>query len=273
MPAITDAYSPEQVRGLLRLSCELSTIKSVGPRRERLLAAMCQACGAVSGCQMLLDDCVQCVGDLCLVHSHLKLSGERPIGQQPIWAEPFFRMSNPMSQPFLAAFAGRLMEPTARSRRQLVSDASWYGSEYFDRHRRNEGLDDCIICAVPLPGNKPFLSAVCLNRLESSPEPFSIADCDTVELMHAEFRWACVSHPLEPENWLEPEQSKPQIEVPPRFRRVLVRMLAGDSEKQIAQTLALSRHTIHEYIRSLYRELGVSSKGELMAKFVSRESA
>jgi DNA-binding CsgD family transcriptional regulator len=266
------AYTAAQVRELLRLSWQLQGIVSVTERRERVLAAICRACRAISGVGMLLDDSMQSVDDISIVQAPSDDTTARPTEGQQVWALAFFRMSNPMTQPFLAVFAERLMEPTALSRRQLVSDAVWYGSEYFDQYRRASGLDDCLICAVPLPGSRPFLSAICLNRAQSSPEHFSDGDCQAAELIHAELRWACVSHPLETEFWQEPAQTKPQLVVPPRFRRVLVRMLAGDSEKQIAHALGLSRHTIHEYIRALYRELGVSSRGELMAKFVSRES-
>lgn len=220
---------------------------------------------------MLLDDCLRSVDDVSVVHVSSGQEYVQPAGQ-PGWAAPFFRLSNPMTQPFLSVFAERLMEPTALSRRQVVSDSAWYGSDYFDQYRRAEGLDDCIICAVPLPGNKSFVSVACLNRGESSLEPFATADCQAAELIHAELRWACVSRPEPAESAPESVRSRPQISVAPRFRKVLVRMLAGDSEKQIARTLGLSRHTIHEYIRALYRELGVCSRAELMARFVIRES-
>ena len=59
----------------------------------------------------------------------------------------------------------------------------------------------------------------------------------------------------------------------PRMRQTLEHLLAGDSEKQIAVRLGLSRHTVHVYVKGLYKRLGVSSRGELMAKFVSGPAA
>ena len=56
----------------------------------------------------------------------------------------------------------------------------------------------------------------------------------------------------------------------PRLQQTLERLLAGDSEKQIAARLALSRHTVHVYVKSLYRHFDVSSRGELLARFVRR---
>jgi DNA-binding CsgD family transcriptional regulator len=54
----------------------------------------------------------------------------------------------------------------------------------------------------------------------------------------------------------------------PRVRQTLARLLAGDSEKQIARRLELSPHTVHVYVKALYRGFAVSSRGELLAKFV-----
>lgn len=56
----------------------------------------------------------------------------------------------------------------------------------------------------------------------------------------------------------------------PRQRQVLTLMLTGDSEKQIALSLNLSRHTIHKFVRQLYEIFDVSSRGELMAIFVDQ---
>lgn len=59
--------------------------------------------------------------------------------------------------------------------------------------------------------------------------------------------------------------------LPPRLRRVLAHLLQGESEKQVAARLELSPHTVHEYVKQLYRRLGVSSRSELMARWVVRE--
>ena len=54
--------------------------------------------------------------------------------------------------------------------------------------------------------------------------------------------------------------------ISPRMRQTLERLLAGDSEKQVAQRLRLSPHTVHIYVKALYRHFDVSSRGELLAK-------
>jgi DNA-binding NarL/FixJ family response regulator len=54
--------------------------------------------------------------------------------------------------------------------------------------------------------------------------------------------------------------------LPPRLREVAIALAHGDNEKQIALRLALSRNTVHEYVRRLLERYGVSSRGELLVK-------
>jgi DNA-binding CsgD family transcriptional regulator len=56
----------------------------------------------------------------------------------------------------------------------------------------------------------------------------------------------------------------------PRERQTLELLLAGNAEKQIASRLAISRHTVHVYVKSLYKRFGVNSRGELLARWVQR---
>lgn len=65
-----------------------------------------------------------------------------------------------------------------------------------------------------------------------------------------------------------PDPSQPKLG--PRLRQTLDRLLAGDAEKQIAHRLGLSRHTIHDYVKMIYRRFGVSSRAELLARWVRR---
>lgn len=60
----------------------------------------------------------------------------------------------------------------------------------------------------------------------------------------------------------------PPAGLSPRVAQTLERLLAGDSEKEAAARLGLSRHTVHVYVKTLYRHYDVSSRGELLARFV-----
>ena len=58
--------------------------------------------------------------------------------------------------------------------------------------------------------------------------------------------------------------------LPPRLRETLTSLLSGASEKQIAQTMNLSQHTVHVYVKQLYKHYKVSSRGELLARWVKK---
>jgi DNA-binding CsgD family transcriptional regulator len=54
----------------------------------------------------------------------------------------------------------------------------------------------------------------------------------------------------------------------PRQRETLELLLAGNAEKQIASALSISKHTVHVYVKSLYKRFGVNSRPELLARWV-----
>lgn len=55
-----------------------------------------------------------------------------------------------------------------------------------------------------------------------------------------------------------------------RQQQTLQHLLNGDSEKQVAKKLLLSQHTVHGYVKALYRRYGVSSRAELLAKHLKK---
>lgn len=60
----------------------------------------------------------------------------------------------------------------------------------------------------------------------------------------------------------------PTLGLSPRHIQTLQRMLKGDGEKQVAQHLGVSKHTVHVYVKALYLHFGVNTRGELFSLFV-----
>jgi FixJ family two-component response regulator len=63
------------------------------------------------------------------------------------------------------------------------------------------------------------------------------------------------------------------VQIPPlapRLQETLRALMTGASEKQIADTLGVSKHTLHQYVKTLYRRFAVSSRPELMAKLLGQ---
>jgi DNA-binding CsgD family transcriptional regulator len=59
----------------------------------------------------------------------------------------------------------------------------------------------------------------------------------------------------------------------PREREVLAHLLAGYPYKTVATRMGISIHTVHDYVKAIFREFGVSSKGALLARFNSAPAA
>jgi DNA-binding CsgD family transcriptional regulator len=56
--------------------------------------------------------------------------------------------------------------------------------------------------------------------------------------------------------------------LPPRVRQVLAGLKEGRSEKELAAALRISRHTVHVYVKRIYRGYHVSSRGELLQRWI-----
>jgi DNA-binding CsgD family transcriptional regulator len=54
-----------------------------------------------------------------------------------------------------------------------------------------------------------------------------------------------------------------------RVRTVLVSLLRGRSEKQVAGEMGISRHTVHVYVRQIYKLYHVDSRTSLFAFFLA----
>jgi DNA-binding CsgD family transcriptional regulator len=156
---------------------------------------------------------------------------------------------------------------STRLRRENVSDACWNGSQYGAELRRIAGVTD-VLCSVA-PGEGPeSLFGLALYRTGAGPR-FSEAERDLVHVFHEQM--VRIYRRLSAR-----ARSSPAAHVAARLRpgerRVLRPLLEGLSEKEIARRLDLSRHTVHDYVRLIYLEFGVSSRAELLARFIAPET-
>ena len=146
-------------------------------------------------------------------------------------------------------------------RQAVVSDAKWYRSRHYQQLRAPAGIDHHLYSNVTLADGR--IVGIGMQR-ERGDRPFNDRDCQVVNLFHSQMRHLYGQQAAPP-----PERSAVRIPpLAPRLQPVLRHLLQGDAEKQVATKLGLSRHTVHQYIKVLYRELGVSSRGELLAKFI-----
>jgi DNA-binding CsgD family transcriptional regulator len=151
-------------------------------------------------------------------------------------------------------------------RREDVMDRSWYRSAHYNEFRRTIHAGESLYNRFRAPDGSVFRMGI-LRELDD--RPFTQRDVRLLRLFHENLAGVyCAASPAARAPGAP--QGAPRIEdLPPRLQPVLRLMLQGDAEKQIARKLDLSPHTIHEYAKVLYRTLGVSSRGELLARFVT----
>ena len=136
-----------------------------------------------------------------------------------------------------------------------VDDQAYYRSAHFDVVRRPFDIDHSLYCRLPLPDGTEV--AVGLQRCPGDPA-FSEREKAIVHLLHTSAPHVYHAPPAPEHAVLD--------RLAPRLQPVLRYVLQGNAEKEVAAKLKLSRHTVHRYTQAIYRELGVHSRGELLAK-------
>ena len=131
-------------------------------------------------------------------------------------------------------------------------------------------IDDCALVNISSIGGTCIHSCVQVGqsglagtiRICCDRSRFTSRERVLVNLFHLEMGWIYRADlPL-----AAPETSG----ISPRQRQTLELLLAGDSEKQIAAKLRLSQNTVHHYVKALYRHFHVSSRSELLSRWVGR---
>jgi len=150
-------------------------------------------------------------------------------------------------------------------RPRVVADPLWYRSDDFEQVRRPSGVDETLYSKLNLPDGTIFCTGI---QRELNDRPFGDRECRIMDLFN---RHCGTLYYVPPE---PPAQADTRLSsLAPRLRSVVTELLGGSAEKQVALKLGLSRHTVHEYVKAIYRELGVNSRGELMAMFVANRAA
>lgn len=146
----------------------------------------------------------------------------------------------------------------------------------FPRGGRNAGMarshvDGASLYSTVRLDAKGTAAAISLVRGRSDGnaggdgQPFDPVDQAVVDLVHVEMQWVYA---------LDLPLASPEIlPLSPRTKEILQLLLAGNSEKQVAHHLGLSLNTVHHYVKQLYRHFGVSTRSELLARWVRSKRA
>jgi DNA-binding CsgD family transcriptional regulator len=149
----------------------------------------------------------------------------------------------------------------AHTRTDLLSDREYESSAESECYRLI-GVGHMMGCMRMLPGAGDQFRALCLWRAPGERD-FSRRE----RVLLREVQAAIV--PLIGGPLARPGEPSP-AELAPRVRQVLRGLLHGDGDKQIAARLGLTRYTVNQYVKALFRHFGVQSRTELLARWVRR---
>ena len=160
----------------------------------------------------------------------------------------------------LLALHGHVRFVTA-TREQLIPDAAWYGSAAVSELRRSTRVDDFVSTSVALrPG---VLHGFVVYR-PWGERRFGGRERRLVRLFHL---WL---YPLYRQSPARPAEV---VALTPRLRQTLDLLLDGHGVKAVAARLGLSRHTVNDYSKALHHRLGVSTRGELLRRYLPTRRA
>ena len=228
------------VRGMLRLCHSLHTSPDGHSRKRSLLAGLCDLLGADAGVNVVAhvisprrrETIVSVVR-----HGTTGMCEKQLLGR-------WLRMYTPAGD---------------GSPDRGASNPIWTPVTPPGRSRRSRRLQHCL-CAPAATPDVTVVACLCIARTARPSEPFMSRERTLLELAHVEMCWI-----YEPDRY---PTEKVVTSLSPRQRQTLQYLLAGRSEKEIAEIMLLSRNTVHHHVKALHRHFGVSSRSELLAKWV-----
>jgi DNA-binding CsgD family transcriptional regulator len=269
-PGGPNRLEAKDITGLMHLMAELACVRD-DPRRWRIeaLAGMARMLPAVAAGAFII-----------------RLNREDPAGVPTVASIFDFGFKGPAEHeafltefndaPFRDPLSKRALEAVQRSdrrtitvlRRDVVEDGEWYGSSNVERFRRLARVDDCVLsvhrfCCGSAGGSKgePLIMVLAAFRGWGDPARFTARERQLVDSLHEGFEWL-----YRAEETLQRVTRATALS--PRLRQTLDFLLAGNTEREVAGRMSISIHTVHDYVKALYVHFGVSSRGELMARWI-----
>ncbi len=168
---------------------------------------------------------------------------------------------NPMVPAYFAkrdAGRGRCL-----SRSDVLSDSQWYRSRYYQNWHSAVGIDTLMYCMLPIPGSGGLLNNLLVFVRPLGERDFTPRHRAIVRELHAQIT-TLIGGPLA--RFHEPSPTS----LPPRARQTLQCLLEGDSDKRAARRLGLGQYTVNQYTKVIFAHFGVSSRTELLARWIRR---
>ena len=243
------------LRRLYRLVGEIRELRSHPTvQRQRMINGLCELIGAWHGFSVHFahftpEQWVQAAS---------VVTGGAPDSRTLKWFAEWAAHNKLNDDPLVDACT-RMRRPVGAIRRRDLQAAGLHnGGEIYHGWYEISDLGDSLV-SIHHRSGPTDVAGIALHR-ERNDADFSVRDRKMMRLFMIEL------YRLYRDGELEAGQG--ELLLPPRQQQVLERLLHGHSAKQIAAAMGLSQRTVEEYARGLYEKFGVTTRAELMARFL-----
>ena len=187
-------------------------------------------------------------------HTVVEGLSQRPLRYSPLWAA------------FADVLASRTRTPAGLTMHQdrVIAAPTWQASEMYDRHVRPTRLGQATLSAVWLPHVQCWSAwSLVTDRGEI---PLRTRSERVLRLLHQQIA-PLVGTRLS--TWRDRNVSTLSI----TRRRVLMGLLDGHTETEIAVRSSRSPAAVHEHVTAIYRHFNVRSRSQLAAFFLRQKPA
>jgi DNA-binding CsgD family transcriptional regulator len=162
----------------------------------------------------------------------------------------------------LLAEAMRRPQPVATLvRSDVVSNRDWARTVLYNEIYVPSGIEDSLVSVLKLD-DRGDVRALIFKRAPKGGA-YAERERDLLDIFLSECQWL---YAAPPPRELPPSRTE---NFSRRELQVLEILLTGAPEKQVAGLLGVSRNTAHQYVKSIYRKLSVTSRPQLMAEVAS----
>lgn len=145
---------------------------------------------------------------------------------------------------------------------QLLTSAEWDRSPDYQEVMRTLGAEVVMHSFHRIPSETDVFEGICWFRGKGGNN-FEDREIELIQIIHERMA-RLVGRPLA--RFDEPMPS----ELSHRARNVLVCVLDGDTDKEVSKRLSISQHTVNHYTKQIFSHFGVTSRTELLARWVRR---
>ena len=236
------------VQTLLRLADSLHAVSNPIARKRMMLAGLCRLTGADSGALVVTTGSI------------------RPSQRRLISAVTYRKGAPGEIEESLPLHGNSTLTRSANGDFTTLPGPelgpSGSGDESFLAWLANAKMNaPSVMCSSRL-SFAPGVATVYLFRQSGKRRSFTARHHFLVDLFHKNTCWL-----YEPDVVLLSSDAR---DITPREHQTLEFLLNGLSEKQIAGRMGLSHNTVHHYVKALHRHFGVSSRSELLARWVGK---